>query len=517
MGLMSFSFVLFMLAPVARGQAATAADIQKILDQLAEQQKTILSLQTTLAEQQKRIDQLTGVTAAAAAPAAPSPAATPVVVAVAAAPAPAASTAAPAAQTAEVTRSVRDLMRNVGGFRLSGDMRLRFDLQSRAGNAVAAPLQNARERYRFRLNVDRDFFTSKDTERPLIRVHAQLATAPLNNPLTMDTDFTGVDMRAPISLSEAWVDFAPTKNLTFRAGRGPELFADNLQYVYDDDVRFNGFHEAYRMNGKNGSFLEIKAAQYILTNPNTPIVAAGSPYVNAGYRVGQRVPSAGLFDQGITVGGNLGKKWRHSWTGNYFLLREANQLSLASTAAGFPVLTSPEFGAVLTGPLPQTGNATTTPGGAIYNADRFRIIRGAFTLNYSGREILGHNVPARLFIQGTRNTGAKIERDGFAAGFTLGQVGRPGDILFQYAYMYKPANALVSQLTDDDVGTVTGVNLRAHALRLDFGIAKWVTFENRLYIQDPIAHNMPERNFYVPVQRGTNTTVRLQAQFNFTF
>lgn len=224
-----------------------------------------------------------------------------------------------------------------------------------------------------------------------------------------------------------------------------------------------------------------------------------------------------MFDQGVTVGSNLGKKWRQSWTGNFLMLREANQLQLASTATGFPVLTSPALGATLTGPLPGTGNATTAPGGAIYNADRFRIIRGAFQLNYSGREIMGHNVPMRLFIQGTRNTKARTERDGFAAGVTVGQAARFGDVLFQYGFLYKPANALVSQLTDDDVGTGTGVNLRTHAIRLDFGIAKWVTFENRLYIQNPIAASDPAANFFVPLQRGMNTTVRLQSQFNFTF
>ncbi len=485
---------------MAQGQTVSQADLQRILDEMAEQKKTIQALQTALGEQQKRIDQLTGVTPLVAV-AEPKPAPTPT---------------RPAAPTPE-SKSLSDLVRNVGGFRLSGDMRLRFDLQSRAGNAVAAPIQNARERYRFRLNVDREFFVKQQTERPLVRVHAQLATAPLNNPLTMDTDFTGVYIRDPISLSEAWVDVAPSKNLTFRAGRTSELYSDGLQYMWDDDIRFNGFHEAYRINGKNGRFFEAKAGQYILTNPNVPIVPAGSPYLNAGYHLGQRIPSAAMFDSGVTVGSNLGSKWRHSWTANYLQLREANQLQLASTAAGFPVLASPELGAALTGPLPQTGNATTTPGGAIYNADGFRIVRAAFMANYTGRQIFGHNVPARIYVQGTRNTAASIERDGFAAGFTVGQVGRPGDILFQYTYMYKPANAMVSQLTDDDMGTATGVNLRGHAIRLDFGIARWVSWENRLYIQDPIAHSDPSRNFYVPVPRGVNTTVRLQTQFAFSF
>ena len=40
-------------------------------------------------------------------------------------------------------------------------MRFRYDLQDRSSNAVAGPLQNSRERYRFRLNLDKDLFRVK--------------------------------------------------------------------------------------------------------------------------------------------------------------------------------------------------------------------------------------------------------------------------------------------------------------------------------------------------------------------
>ena len=236
-----------MMASSAWGQAATTADVQRILQQLAEQQRTIQTLQATLAEQQKQIEQLKGSAPAQVAQAAVS----------AAAPAASPAVAAKAAQApeTELSKTVTGLTRSLAGFRLSGDMRFRFDLQSRAANTVAGPLQNARERYRVRLNFDRDFF-GKAADRSMARFHLQLATAPMNNPLTMDTDFAGIDMRAPISISEAWVDLTPTKNLSLRIGRTSELFADNLQYVFDDDVRFNGFHEAYRLAGKGSSFVE---------------------------------------------------------------------------------------------------------------------------------------------------------------------------------------------------------------------------------------------------------------------
>jgi len=88
---------------------------------------------------------------------------------------------------------------------------------------------------------------------------------------------------------------------------------------------------------------------------------------------------------------------------------------------------------------------------------------------------------------------------------------------FQYQYLYKPANGFVSQFTDDDVGTVAGVNVKVNALRVNFGITRFLAWENRLYIQSQIARSNPAIGFFVPLQQGTATLFRLQSQFAFTF
>src|SRR5262249_5781522 len=153
------------------------------------------------------------------------------------------------------------------------------------------------------------------------------------------------------------------------------IFADNRQFVWDDDIRFNGFHETYRWTAKNSAFVEFKAGQYILTNPNIQIVPAGSPFLSAGYSQGQRVPSSGLFDQGVTFGSNLGKKWSHNESVSYFFLREPNQIQLASVNNTVNLFgTNPVLGSTLIGNLPQQGNGTTTAGGAIYAATDFHVI-----------------------------------------------------------------------------------------------------------------------------------------------
>lgn len=507
-------------------------EIARLKAALAEQQKQLQTLQQALQSQQALLDKVIGSTTASSglhATLGEVASAVPFVPAVAIAlPAPQAVANATGNALADTSKKVDNLTKALGGFnvdtrvfglfRFSGDMRFRFDLQDREANSVAGPVQNARERYRFRFNIDKDMFLNEQTDRPMAHVHVQLSTAPFNNAITNDTDFAGIDTKAPISIAEAYVDVLPVKGLTLRAGRTAELFADNRQYLWDDDVRFNGFHETYRFTGKkNGLFVEGRAAQYILTNPNTPIVAAGSPYLSAGYALGQRVPSAAMFDQGIVLGSSLGKKWSHNWTGNYLIVREANQIQLASTAAGYPLFTSPILGATLTGPLTQTGNATTTNGGATYYASDFRVLRGAVNLNYSGTEWMGHNFPLTLFLQGSHNTGAKTYQNGYALGAAFGQAVRLGDVQLQYQYLYKPANAFISQFTDDDVGTGTGVNIKTNQIRVNFGINRFLVWENRLYIQSEIAKSNPAINFFVPAQQGTAVLFRLHSQFLFTF
>jgi hypothetical protein len=423
---------------------------------------------------------------------------------------------APGPTIADLSRRVEGILRSLGGFRFSGDFRYRFDLQDRSANSAASALQNARSRFRARLNFDKDLLYNDASDRPLAHIHFQLSTAPYSNALTNDTDFTGFGAKAPFSLAEAYADFMPLKGLTLRIGRTQEIFADNRQFIWDDDIRFNGFHETYRLGGKDGLFAEFLGGQYILANPNIQIVPAGSPYLSAGYSQGRRVPSPGLFDQGVVVGSNLGKKWRMDFQVGYSTVREPNQIQLASVA-GTGFVANPVLGAMLISNLTQVGNATTSPGGAIYFAGGFDVIHYGGNLYYSGRDLKGHSFPFVLFFQSTHNKAASMQNNGYMLGASIGQAAKMGDVQFQYAYFYKPANAFVSQFTDDDVGTGTGVNIKDNTVRVNFGITRWLAWENRLFIQHGIARNDPAHNFFVPLPQGYNTTFRYQSHLAFTF
>jgi len=410
---------------------------------------------------------------------------------------------------------VENSIKGLGGFVFSGDFRYRFDLQARSGNDVAGPLQNARSRYRVRLNVDKVL-------DPAFRFHLQLSTGPYATETTNDQDFAGFGVKAPFSIAEAWVAYAPNKHFSFRVGRMEETFADNARFLWDDDIRLNGFEEVVgtQIGSGHGIFsrVDFRAGEYILTNPNVAVLSATSPFVAAGYRTGTRIGAANLFHPGVTLKGNIDENWSHQITGDVQIYRNPNQIQLGSTAAGFPVVASNAIGLALSGPTGQTGNATTTPGGAIYTAPDFQIARIDYRLdNKAMFSFRGKPVPGFFDFQASRNTGASTLRDAFAVSASLGATRKFGDVRGLYQYIVKDANALISQFTDDDLGTGTGVNIAVHALRVDIGLTRFLQWQNLLFIQHEKSVSNPQELLFLPIQRGAGTTFRYLGQLAFTF
>jgi putative porin len=410
-------------------------------------------------------------------------------------------------------------VKKIGPIRLSGDFRLRFDGTFRSATTPPDPpldhIQNARARYRFRLNFDANLYDN-------LTFHAQLATGPVNNPLSTNQDFTSLGARPPFSISEIWVDYRPTRELQLQAGRVPDVFADNSRFLFDDDIRFNGFNERYTIslkpNGLKLTNVDFRAGQYILTNPVVAVIQPNSPLARAGAVVGSTGRSANLFHQGVLVNQTYNERWSSQWGGDIQLFRQPNQIQLASTQEGLVLLVQPGLGLVLSGPLPGTGNATTTPGGAIYTAPGFQVARITYRLNYAGFKYGGHDYPVRFDLHLARNVATGLnERDAMLTSLQVGRVAKRGDMMFQYVFAIKGANALVSQLTDDDLGTNTGVNIRTHHIRFDYGISRRVTFQNLIYIQNSLRRSGQYPSFFVPLGDFAPTTYRWQPQLVFTF
>lgn len=426
--------------------------------------------------------------------------------------------------TDEVKKTSEGLARNLNGFRFSGDFRLRFDniLRSSNQSEVTAPVkvgavQNSRARYRLRLSLDKSLDKYVD-------FHMQLATGPVNNPLTFDQDFAATTTRHPFFISEAWADIHnEKKTLSIQGGKIQEVFADNLRFLFDDDIRFNGFNEKAVVhvpdNGMRLKAIEFRGGQYIFTNPNVAIVgtgAAGQALQQAGALVGSIGRASQMFHEGIVFKGEITSRLSHEFVVDDQYYRNPNQIQLASTANGFPVLVNNGLGIALSGAVTGTGNGTTTSGGAIFTAPDFNVIRLGYKLDWKGPT--SHpKLPMTWNAQVSRNTGADFLRDAFLTSLSIGQSRDPGDWRFLYIWSIKDANSMISQVTDDDLGTGSGVNIATHHFRVDYTIRKGLVFQNLVFLQNERRPSSPAQLLFVPLQRGTPTQLRYQGQLQFSF
>ena len=492
-------------------------DITDLQNLILQQHQAIEELKGKLAQQQALIDKL-ALERKADAAASPSAGSAVEVASLSATPPQTAGTSGAAAQSNVVAKKddkkaeekpVPNAL-SVMGFRLSGDFRFRLDMQARSGNDIAPPLQNVRSRYRARLNVDKDL-------DPKFNFHLQVSTGPYNVGTTNDQDMAGTIAKNPFSLAEAYVDYHPNKQFSIRGGRMEEVFADTMRFLWDDDVRFNGFQQIARLPLNSNNSLEFRAGEYWLSNPNIVTLSALSPYVTAGYQPGQKVRDANLFNPGVVLNLSKGGHWKHRLISDVQIYRNPNEIQLASTALGFPVVVNPALGLTLSGPMSASGNATTTAGGAIYTAPDFHIVRASYHVEYNGVKLGDREMPFWFDVQVARNYGAGFLRDAVMGTVNLGAVKKAGDLRFLYQYAIKDANSIVSQFTDDDFGTGTGVNLAAHAIRFDVGITRFLAWQNLLFIQNERRSNNPSEFFFVPLQRGANTTFRYLGQLAFTF
>ena len=407
------------------------------------------------------------------------------------------STVPQAAQTAQTPPQL-------AGFRFSGDFRLRFDAAIRGATPEITGLQNVLQRYRLRFNADRDVASD-------LSFHLQLATGAINNGLTLDQDFAGGVVRHPFMISEASVDFHPTPNFSVRGGKVEEIYADNTKFLWDDDVRFNGFNERLRIGP-----VEFRAGQYLFVNPNVFATPATSALTLAGVETGTIARASQMFHQGVTIDGAINDKWRHEATADVQLFRNPNLIALTSNAQGAPATVAPALGVTLASPAPGVGNATVSPSSAILFAPHYQVVRGMYRLDSNG---LNGNprLPLTWMVQAARNVGTSQLRDAMLASISVGRAAQKGDVRGLYAFVIKDANSLISQLTDDNLGTGTGVNIATHYLRLDYTVRPGIAVQNLVFIQNERRSSNPAANFFVPLGRETPRTWRYQGHLLITF
>jgi hypothetical protein len=411
--------------------------------------------------------------------------------------------------------------RSLGPFRFGGDFRLRLDGIVRPASDSTPPgqpplphVQNIRGRYRFRFNIDTEM-------GPAVSFHAQLATGPANNPLTLDQDFTATIVHHPFFLNEAWADIHPWKGVSLQGGRVQEVFADNLRFLFDDDLSLNGFNEriSHEFQRSFAGFrrIEIRAGQYVFTNPNIAVVTADNIGAT-GAVIGSTGRAAQLFHQGLIVEQGLSPQASQQFGADIQAYRNPNQIQFASSPAGVPILVQNGLGLTLSGPVTGTGNAITTSGGSIYNANNFQVARLTYRLDYTGLKSGRQEYPVTLNLQVARNLGTgHAQRDALLANFKIGKIKSRWDHSFHYMFALKGANSMISQLTDDDLGTLSGVNIRTHFFRFDLGLAKGIQFQSLLFTQKELSNSGQFPNFFVPLGGYAPRQYRFQEQVVFVF
>src|SRR5271157_5643677 len=440
-------------------------------------------------------------------------------------PAPQESTRSYVERVDQLGKTVDATVANLAGFRFSGDFRMRFDSLDRSSNSFAAAEQNSRGNYRMRFNVDKVL-------NDQFNFHFQVASGAANNPLTYNTDFGGFATRGPIFIGEAWASYHPNSNVDLLGGRVPELFADDSRFLFKADIRFDGFQENFKIpTGSNPlgvTRIELRGGQYVLTTPNVPALpsakscasatpAASCVYLSAGYLPGQRVEDADLFHQGFAIYADLKPGWHHQFGGDLQWYRNPNQIALAATAAGAPVVIGAQFGTSSILPIPGTGTATTTAGGAMFAAANFQVAHLKYRLGYDGWKVGNHEMPAYIEFHGARNVGTGFLNNAWEGLASFGRTGKAGDVRLLYGYAAKEANSMISEVTDDYMGSTTGVNMRTHEFRVDVGLNRYLVWQNLFFIQNEISSNNPKHNFFVPVQAGAATQYRFQSQLQFSF
>jgi hypothetical protein len=408
--------------------------------------------------------------------------------------------------------------------KFNGEFFLYFDSITRPAGADTPRASNIRGRYLLHLDLDAAL-------RRTVSVHARLSTGPINNPLTDIQDFGGGAVKHPFSLSEAYVDFHPNQFVRLQGGRVDSPFNDRLRFLFDSDTRFNGTNEVFRVPVSRKPLgiteVQFRAGQYILTNPNLPVIAEGTPSTAAsatpsqallatGLQPGDEASSSALFQQGFVV--------RQQYTGGLLsdlgfdvqTYTNPNQLRLMSTPGGlFLVGTTTGFNP--SSPVPSASNATTTPGGAILTAPGYNIGHLSYTLAHRGVTAAGHVVPLSLNLQYARNLEHVSDRNAWSAIATLGRSQEAGDLRFLYGYYVKEANSLIGELTENDIAIGGNVNMRANMLRVEYTLGRGVVFANNLIWTRWLKDSNPQANFFVPLGRLTPMQFRYQGMLVFRF
>jgi hypothetical protein len=409
---------------------------------------------------------------------------------------------------------------NAGRFAVNGQFRLFFDSITRPAGGDAPRVSNIRGRYLVHVDVDAKLHRA-------LSLHTRLSTGPLNNPLTDIQDFGGGLVKHSLMLAEAYVDYHPNANLRFQGGRVDNPFNDKTAFLFDQDARFNGTTELFTLPKIGGTRIQLMAGQYTFTNPNFPEILPGNPstgatatpsqgFLAAGAVPGTQPRASQLFHQGVMIQSDSSGAFTQQAGFDLQLYRNPNQLRLMSTPGGIFLIGS-SIGINPSSPVPSSGNATTTPGGAELTAPAYRIGHVSYTLAHRGVSMFDHSVPVSVNLQLARNFVGASDRNAFAIIGSAGRSRERGDVRVQYGFYRKQANSLIGEVTENDIGIGGDVNMQANAVRIEYTLHRGILFANNFITTKWLKDSNPQAHFFVPLGASVPLQFRYQGMLIFRF
>jgi hypothetical protein len=120
----------------------------------------------------------------------------------------------------------------------------------------------------------------------------------------------------------------------------------------------------------------------------------------------------------------------------------------------------------------------------------------AYRLSYRGFKTSHQDVPVWVEAEGSRNFATSFARNASMGTLSVRELKKLGDVRFLTIDTHNDANSMIPQVTDDDLGVGTGPDIRTQAIRVDIGCNKFLEWDNKLWIQNPVRGSDPSRKLF---------------------
>ncbi|HVU28465.1 MAG TPA: putative porin [Verrucomicrobiae bacterium] len=359
----------------------------------------------------------------------------------------------------------------ITGYKLSGDLRGRYDQVSTDLPAFGGHDNNIRLRYRLRVGLTVNMADNMQLGFRLGSDDSPGTTGGTTggNPLSNNTTLQGNGSKKFIYVDAAYGKWTPIKNDTWTLSGTIGKMDQPLvvsPMLFDPDYTPEGgaLQATYKINDMNS--LAFNGVGFVLdqVNSRSPFLYGGQAIWNANWTP-KITSSAGIAFYDIV-----------------------NSDNLAANATGTPYDSNRGNTLTGTGAFASDFNPIVASGSATYTLDSFPLYTGAFPIKLAGEYM--------------NNPAASSQNEGWWAGVTFGKSGKKGNWDISYRYQRLEADAWWDQLVDDDniavfptsatAGAAAGgTNIKGHLVKMNYSIFDSLTFTFTCYVNDLINNPIP--------------------------